>query len=210
MICTSSQNSDKPGHPPSLIRVFSVHMRNPGVLGYRSSALQRLIGPARYPGWSSLCRMLRTFCWLCHAQAHILCVICNNCGDNIEPRLDKTNEVAARPAKTQISLGIRPVWSESSLALNGQLRTQAFFMRTSPTLIWVFAGRTVILLVLSWGSSFNDNKAQGKLLSPYLSTLPHKVRVSQFWDHFTITRLYLENKLILPLLKTPHDYLFYR
>ena len=44
-----------------------------------------------------------------------------------------------RPAKTQISLGIRPVWSESSLS--------AFFMRTAktgrmPRLIWVFAGRT--------------------------------------------------------------------
>ena len=32
-----------------------------------------------------------------------------------EPPRDKTNYVAVRPAKTQISLGIRPVWSESSL-----------------------------------------------------------------------------------------------
>ena len=32
-----------------------------------------------------------------------------------EPRHDKTNKVSVRPAKTQISLGIRPVWSESSL-----------------------------------------------------------------------------------------------
>ena len=29
---------------------------------------------------------------------------------------DKTNNVAVRPAKTQISLGVRPVWSESSLS----------------------------------------------------------------------------------------------
>ena len=29
----------------------------------------------------------------------------------IEPRHDKTNKMAVRPAKTQISLGIRPVWS---------------------------------------------------------------------------------------------------
>ena len=28
---------------------------------------------------------------------------------------DKTNKVTVRPAKTKISLGIRPVWSESSL-----------------------------------------------------------------------------------------------
>ena len=32
-----------------------------------------------------------------------------------EPPRDKTNNVAMRPAKTQIRLGIRPVWSESSL-----------------------------------------------------------------------------------------------
>ena len=32
-----------------------------------------------------------------------------------EPWHDKTNKMSVRPAKTQISLGIRPVWSESSL-----------------------------------------------------------------------------------------------
>ena len=39
-----------------------------------------------------------------------------------EPRHDKTNNVAVSPAKTQISLGIRPVWSESSLSVCGQRR----------------------------------------------------------------------------------------
>ena len=33
-----------------------------------------------------------------------------------EPRHDKTNKMSVRPAKTQISLSIRPVWSESSLS----------------------------------------------------------------------------------------------
>ena len=33
-----------------------------------------------------------------------------------EPQHDKTNNVAVRPANTQISLGIRPVWSVSSLS----------------------------------------------------------------------------------------------
>ena len=33
-----------------------------------------------------------------------------------EPWHDKTNKVTVRPAKTQISLGIHPVWSESSLS----------------------------------------------------------------------------------------------
>ena len=35
-----------------------------------------------------------------------------------EPRNDKTNKVTVRPAKTQISLDIRPAWTQSSLSLN--------------------------------------------------------------------------------------------
>ena len=42
-----------------------------------------------------------------------------------EPRHDKTNNVAVRPAKTQISLGIRPVWSESSLSTGRKLGSLA-------------------------------------------------------------------------------------
>ena len=36
--------------------------------------------------------------------------------NSCEPRHDKTNKVSVRPAKTKISLGIRPVWSVSSLS----------------------------------------------------------------------------------------------
>ena len=41
--------------------------------------------------------------------------VVNSLGCTIEPQHDKTNNVAVRPAKTQFSLDIRPVWSESSL-----------------------------------------------------------------------------------------------
>ena len=37
------------------------------------------------------------------------------CELSSEPRHNKTNKMSVRPAKTQISLGICPVWSESSL-----------------------------------------------------------------------------------------------
>ena len=66
-------------------------------------------------------------------------------------------------AKTQISLGIRPVWSESSLSAwrkLGSLSTYWVHSEDSdqtgrmPRLICVFAGRTITLLVLSWGGSF--------------------------------------------------------
>ena len=75
-----------------------------------------------------------------------------------EPRHDKTNKVSVRPAKTQISLGIRPVWSESSLCAQWVAKDPRFLHADSedsdqtgrmPRLIWVFAGRTLTLLVLS-------------------------------------------------------------
>ena len=75
-----------------------------------------------------------------------------------EPRYDKTNKLSVRPAKTQISLGIRPAWSESSLCAQWVAMDPSFIHADSEDsdhtgrmhrLIWVFAGRTLILFVLS-------------------------------------------------------------
>ena len=63
----------------------------------------------------------------------------------------KPTKWLVRPAKTQISLGIRPVWAESSLFAWRHLWTLATYWAHSedsdqtgqmPRLIWVFAGRT--------------------------------------------------------------------
>ena len=68
-----------------------------------------------------------------------------------------------RPAKTQISLGIRLVWSESSLSawrIIGSLATHKRDSEDSDQtgrmsrLICVFAWRICHLLVLSWGRSY--------------------------------------------------------
>ena len=72
-----------------------------------------------------------------------------------EPRHDKTNKIAVRPTKTQLSLGIRPVWSESSLSAWRNLGSLAtHWAHTEDTdkiwrmsrLISDFAGRTLFLL----------------------------------------------------------------
>ena len=42
MACAHSEDSDQPGHPPSLIRVFAVRMKKAWVLSYPLSAQQRL------------------------------------------------------------------------------------------------------------------------------------------------------------------------
>ena len=64
-----------------------------------------------------------------------------------------------RPAKTQISLDTRPVWSESSLSAWRNIGPLTTYWAHSedadqngrmPRLIWVFAGCTDHLLVLSW------------------------------------------------------------
>ena len=77
--------------------------------------------------------------------------------------MTKPTKWHVRPAKTQISLGIRPVWSESSLSAwrnLGSLATQKVHSKVSnwtgriPRLIWVFLLCTATLLALSWGSSF--------------------------------------------------------
>ena len=71
-----------------------------------------------------------------------------------ESRHDKTNKMSVRPAKTQIILGIRPVWSESSLCAQWVAKDPRFLHADSedfdqtgrmPRLIWVFAGRTLTL-----------------------------------------------------------------
>ena len=82
-----------------------------------------------------------------------------------EPPHDKTNKVSVRPAKTQISLGIRPDWSESSVCAQWIAKDPSFLHADSedsdqtgwmPRLIWVFAGCTTTLLVFSWGGSYKQ------------------------------------------------------
>ena len=71
--------------------------------------------------------------------------------DTSETTHDNTNKMTVRPAKTQISLGIRPVWTESSLSAGrklGCLATHWWHSEDSdhtgrmPRLFCVFAGRT--------------------------------------------------------------------
>ena len=68
-----------------------------------------------------------------------------------EPSHDKTNKMTMCLAKTQISLGIHPVWSEPSLCAQWIAKDPSFLHADSedsdqtgrmPRLIWVFAGRT--------------------------------------------------------------------
>ena len=59
--CAPSEDSDQPGHPPSLIRVSAVRMKKAWVLSYPLSA-QRIL-------WSESSLGAQSFCWFCHEAA---------------------------------------------------------------------------------------------------------------------------------------------
>ena len=81
--------------------------------------------------------------------------------NRIELWHDKTNKMSVRPAKTQISLSIRPVWSESSLCTQYVAKDTSLLHADSED--WsdwadaqadlIFTGCIAILLVLSCCSS---------------------------------------------------------
>ena len=56
--CAPSEDSDQPGRPPSLIRVFTVRMKKAWVLSY--------------PFWSESSLGAHSLCWFCHVAAHLL------------------------------------------------------------------------------------------------------------------------------------------
>ena len=95
--------------------------------------------------------------------------------------MTKPTKWHVRPAKTQISLGIRPVSSESSLFTWRKLGSMATHWGDSedtdqtgrtPRLIWIFTGCTVILLILSWGgSSWARSCERGKYLRPWWASI---------------------------------------
>ena len=96
-------------------------------------------------------------------------MILTYCTIQLSHLVTKPTKWHVRPAKTQISLGIHPVWSESWLSAWRKLGFLATHWAHSedsdqtgrmPRLIWVFAGHTVILLVLSWGGSVIHKKCR--------------------------------------------------
>ena len=72
LACAPSEDSDQPGYPPSLIRVFTVRMKKAWVLSYPLSAQRRL-----WSDWAdaqadlSLRWAHMQFCWFCHDVAQL-------------------------------------------------------------------------------------------------------------------------------------------
>ena len=69
--CAPSKESDQPGHPPSLIRVFAVRMKKAWVFSYPISAQRSLW----CPGWSESSLGAQSLCWFCHVAAQLVRVL---------------------------------------------------------------------------------------------------------------------------------------
>ena len=69
--CAPSEDSDQPGHPPSLIRVFAVRMKKACVLSYPLSAQWTLMRLGGCPGWPESSLGAQSLCWFCHVAAHL-------------------------------------------------------------------------------------------------------------------------------------------
>ena len=116
------------------------------------------------------------------------------------------------PAKTQISLGIRPVWLESSLTAWRKLGSLATDQAHSedadqtgwtPRLIWVFAGRTVTSLVLSCHGSYvsmiNISGVKRRTIYEY-----HRVQVNQTTIKEGTIVVMMPNPSMSSILFNPH------
>ena len=71
-----SEDSDQPGHTPSLNRVFALRMKKAWVLGYPMSAQRRLWSDWGWcPGWSESSLGTHSFCWFCQVAAHFMSLL---------------------------------------------------------------------------------------------------------------------------------------
>ena len=138
--CAPSKDSDQPGHPPSLIRVFAV--QSIGSWGPKVSSCRQPDQTGRMPRliWVFAGRTLTLFVLSC-CSSNVLKVVISR----FKPRHDKTNKVAVRPAKTQIRLGR----SDQHGHLPSLIRVFAFCMKKACVLSYPLSAQQT-LIRLGW------------------------------------------------------------
>ena len=78
MACAPSKDSDQPGHPPSLISLCCPHEETLGPYLPVERTAKTLIRLWVCPGWSKSSLGTQSFCWFCHAVAHMYIDRTNN------------------------------------------------------------------------------------------------------------------------------------
>ena len=131
MACAPSKDAGMPGHPRSLISTFVVHCLDSitpivsisKIWSLYLASVDAQVGLSLH--WSQTPKtgiLVTRLIYACGSSCTSPCSFCLW----YEPSHDKTNKMTVRPAKTQISLGIRPVWSESSLCAQWVAKDPSF------------------------------------------------------------------------------------
>ena len=137
MACAPSEDSDQPGHPPSLIRVFAVRMKNAWFLSYPLSGC---------PGWSEYSLGAHAILLVLSWGGSFICYCVY-----IELEQDKTNKMTCAPredldqsahARCLIRVSLGTLWIAKDpmfLQADNEDSNQTGQM---PRMIWDFVGRT--------------------------------------------------------------------
>ena len=123
MICSPSKDSDQPGHPPGLIRVFTVRSLGsygPELSSYRQRGLIRLGG---YPGWSESLLGHMPFCWSLGAVWSGSALFAQTClSENFAAHL---SHVMRKPVFWGFRPGRTQTWRSIGITLSRQWTTKA-------------------------------------------------------------------------------------
>ena len=127
----------------------------------------------------------------------------------------KNNKMTVRPAKTQISLDIRPFWSESSLCAHWVTKDPSFLHADSkesdqtmrmPRLIWVFAGAWsfcwfchVVAQILKW-NLIGPTKAENISRQPALSQGESQGNNSNHQSYFWFQKIIIHVHVIIIMM----------
>ena len=162
MTCALGEDSDQPRHLPNMMRVCTLWVAKVQML--------LRVDSKDWSDWADLSLHWAhwSFSWFCRALAHFWIIpleIFRLSRITFYGKYPHTEGLAhinlsrlmtkstkwLRPAKTQINLCIRPVWSESLVCTQWVAKDPSFLHADSedtdqtgqmPRLIWVFAGRT--------------------------------------------------------------------
>ena len=75
MVCAPSEDSDQPGHPPSLIKSLRCALiRKLRTQAFFMQTAKTLIRPGAQADWSLRCAHM-PFCWFCHEVAQICLIL---------------------------------------------------------------------------------------------------------------------------------------
>ena len=146
----NDKGADQPAHLHSVIGAFVVHCLACIIPILPISKIWRLASFCNWAAWFEPYLVANPKDRFSRDTAHVFCKFCcatsSMVFQEISRLMTKPTKWRVRPAQTQISLGMRPVWSESSLSAWRKLRSLATHWAHSkdsdqtgwmPRLIWV-------------------------------------------------------------------------